>query len=141
MHGIHDVGTSGLSQIVELANHRLIAEVEIKCRFSLEGMHTQGDLGWNSFGLGVLDPDVFNDGINQGTVCKFIGTILKLLDAESHIIRWMTLILDIESQSLNLCYCLLKLGIVVTQEDPVIHIDHEDNVPTKEYAVIVNESV
>ncbi len=83
MRGIHDVGTSGLSQIVELADHRPIIEVEIKCRFFLEGMQTQGDLGWNRFGHGVLEPDVFNDGINQGTLCKFIGTISKLLDADS----------------------------------------------------------
>jgi hypothetical protein len=34
MRGIHDVGTSSLSQIVELADHRPIAEVEIKCRFT-----------------------------------------------------------------------------------------------------------
>ncbi len=136
MRGIHDVGTSGLSQIVELADHRPIIEVEIKCRFFLEGMQMQGDLGWNRFGLGVLDPDIFNDGINQGTLCKFIGTISKLLDADSHIIHWMALILNVESQSLNLCDRLLKLGIVVTQEDPNVHIDHEDNVPTKEYAVI-----
>ncbi len=73
MCGIHNVGTSGLSQIVELANHRRRVEVEIKCRFL--GMQMQGDLGWNRFGLGVLDPGVFNDGINQGTLCKFIGTI------------------------------------------------------------------
>ncbi len=69
MCGVHDVGTSGLSQIVELANHRPIVEVEIKCRFFVEGMQTQGDLGWNRFGLGVLDPDIFNDGINQGRLC------------------------------------------------------------------------
>jgi hypothetical protein len=54
MRGIHDIGTSDLSQIIELADHRRIVEVEIKCRFFLEGMQMQGDLGWNRFGLGVL---------------------------------------------------------------------------------------
>jgi hypothetical protein len=34
MRGIHDVGTSSLSQIVELADHRPIVEVAIKCRFT-----------------------------------------------------------------------------------------------------------
>ncbi len=34
MHGIHDVRTSSLSQKVELADHRPIVEVEIKCRFT-----------------------------------------------------------------------------------------------------------
>ena len=136
MRGIHDVRPSSLSQIVELAHQGQIVEVKVKCRFFLESMQMQRYLGWNRFGLGVLDPDVLNDGINQGTLCEFIGTISKLLDADSHLIFWMALILNVEFQSLNLCDRLLKLGIIVTQEDPVIHIDHEDNVPTKEYEVI-----
>ncbi len=136
MCGIHDVGTISLSQIVELANHRRIVEVEIECRFFLEDMQMQEDLSWNRFGLGILDPDIFNDGINQGTLCKFTGTTLKLLYADSHIIRWMALILDVESQSLNHFDRLLKLGVLVTQEDTVVHIDHENIVPTKEYTVM-----
>jgi hypothetical protein len=38
MGGIHDVRTSDLSQVVELADHRRIVEVEIKSRFFLESM-------------------------------------------------------------------------------------------------------
>jgi hypothetical protein len=34
MRDIHDVETSSLSQIIELADHRPIVEVEIKCRFT-----------------------------------------------------------------------------------------------------------
>ena len=34
MRGIHDVGTSSLSQKVELADHQPIVEVEIKRRFT-----------------------------------------------------------------------------------------------------------
>jgi hypothetical protein len=47
MRGIHDVKTSSLSQIVELANHRPIVEVEIKCRFtdSVEEADETDDLG------------------------------------------------------------------------------------------------
>ncbi len=63
-------------------------------------------------------------------------TRTKLLDVDSHVICWMALILDVESQSLNLSDRLLKLGIIVTQENTVIHVDHEDNVPTKEDTVI-----
>ncbi len=85
MGGIHDVRTSGLSQVVELADHRPIVEVEIKNRFFLESMQTQGDLGWNRFGVGILDPNIFNGGINQGTLCKLVGTISKLLDVDSHV--------------------------------------------------------
>ncbi len=63
MDGIHDVRTSGLSQVVELAKHRPIVEVEIKNRFFLESMQTKWDLGWNRFGVGILDPNVINDRI------------------------------------------------------------------------------
>jgi hypothetical protein len=97
MDGIHDVRTSGLSQVVELAKHRPIVEVEIKNRFFLESMQTQGDLGWNRFGVGILVHNVFNGGINQGMLCKFVGTISKLLDVDSHVICWMALILDVDS--------------------------------------------
>jgi len=99
-------------------------------------MQKQGDFGWNRFGVGILDPNVINDRINQGTLGKFVGTISKLLDVDSYIICWMALILEVESQSLNLSDRLLKLGIIVTQENTIVHLDHEDNVPTKEGAVI-----
>ena len=99
-------------------------------------MQTQGDLGWNRFGVGILDPNVFNDGINQGTLCEFVGTISEFLDIYSHVICWMALILDVESQSLNLSDCLLKLGVIITQENTIVHVDHEDGVPTEEYTVV-----
>ncbi len=136
MGGIHDVRASGLSQVVELANHRPIVEIEIENRFFFEGMQTQGDLGWNWFGVGILVPNIFNDRINQGTLCKFVGAISKLLDVDSHIICWMALILNVESQSLNLFDRMLKVGVIVTQENTVVHVYHEDDVPMKEYTVI-----
>ena len=47
----------------------------------------------------------------------------------------MALILDVESQSLNLSDPLLKLGVIITQENTIVHVDHEDGVPTEEYTV------
>jgi len=144
MDGIHDVRTSGLSQVVELAKHRPIVEVEIKNknRFFLESMLTQGDLGWNKFGVGILDHNVFNGEINQGRLCKFVGTISKLLDVDSHIIFWVAMILDVESQSLNLSDPLLKLGVIITQENTIVHVDHEDMVsPWKNTQSPINEAV
>jgi len=101
----------------------------------------EGDLGWNWFGVGILDPNVFNDRINQGALCKLVGAISKLLDVDSHVICWMVLILDVESQSLNLFDRMLKLGVIVTQENTVVNVYHEDDVPTEEYTDNTQSSI
>jgi hypothetical protein len=69
-------------------------------------MRLKGDLGWNWFGLGVADTPVFNDGVNQSTLSKFIEAITMFLDADSYIIFWVALILDVESQALDFLDCL-----------------------------------
>jgi hypothetical protein len=48
-------------------------------------MKLKGDLGYNWFGPGVADTCVFNDGVNQSTLSKFIEAITMFLDADSHI--------------------------------------------------------
>ncbi len=135
MCGIHDVRPSSLSQIVELAHHGPIIEVKVECRFFLENMQMQRYLGWNRLGLGVLDPNIPNDRVNQSLLGEFIRTVSKFLDIDAHIVHWMALILNIESQSLHLFKCLLKLGVVVAQEDAIVHKDHENDVTTKEDTV------
>ena len=67
---------------------------------------------------------------------ELVGSIVKLLDTDSHIIRWVALIFNVESLVLNLLDGLLKLGVVVAQEYTIVHIDHEDVVITKEDTVI-----
>jgi hypothetical protein len=74
-------------------------------------MESKRDLGWNWFGLGVTDSHVVNYGVNQSMLCKFIEAVAMFLDADSHIICWVALILDIESRVLDFLDCLLKLGI------------------------------
>jgi hypothetical protein len=65
-------------------------------------MHeVKGDLGWNWFGLGVADSRIFNDGVNQRMLSKFIEAVTMFLDADSHIICWVALILDVESHALD----------------------------------------
>jgi hypothetical protein len=85
---------------------------------------SQRDLGWNWFGLGVADSYIFNDGVNQSTLGKLIEAVAKFLDADSHIICWVALVLNVESQVLDFLDCLLKLGIAITQEDTIVHIDN-----------------
>ncbi len=86
-----------MSQIVELAHQGQIVEVKVKCRFFLESMQMQRYLGWNRFGLGVLDPNIPDDRVNQSSLGEFIRTVLKFLDIDAHIVHWMALILNIES--------------------------------------------
>jgi hypothetical protein len=69
-------------------------------------MKSKGDLGWNWFGLGVADFHVFNDIVNQSLSSKFIEAAAMFLDADSHIICWVALILDVESQVLDFLDCL-----------------------------------
>jgi hypothetical protein len=69
-------------------------------------MKLKGDLGWNRFGLGVGDSRIINDGVNQSTLIKFIEAVTMFLDADSRIIFWVVLILNVESQALDFLDCL-----------------------------------
>ncbi len=69
-------------------------------------MKSKGDLGWNWFGLGPTNTRVFNDGVDQSTLSKFIEAVAMFLDADSYIICWVALILDVESQALDFLDCL-----------------------------------
>jgi hypothetical protein len=111
MCSIHDVRTSSLSQVVELAYHRPVVEVEIKHLFILECMESKRDHGWNGFGLGVADSYVFNYGVNQSMLSELIEAFPKFLDADSHIFCLVALILDVESQALDfLGWLLAEVG-------------------------------
>ncbi len=87
-------------------------------------------------GFGVADTRVFNDGVNQSTLSKFIEAVTMFLDADSYIICWVTLILDVESQALDFLDCLKKLCIIISQEDTIIHVDHKNDVTAEEDTII-----
>jgi hypothetical protein len=52
---------------------------------------------------------------------ELIGSIVKLLDTDSHIIHGVALIFNVE---------------IVAQEYTIVHVDNEDDVITKEDTVI-----
>ena len=69
MHKIHEMYLENNRVVVtHVYNsdmfHYEDTEQKVKNRFFFGGMQMQGDLGWNRFGLRVLDPNIFNDGIN-----------------------------------------------------------------------------
>jgi hypothetical protein len=104
MCSIHDIREISLSQVVELVYHRPVVEV-IKHLFILECMESMRDLGWNWFGLGVANSYILNNGVNQKTLGKLIEAVATFLYADSHIICWVAMILDVESQILDFLVC------------------------------------
>jgi hypothetical protein len=66
---------------------------------------------------------------------ELIEAIANFVDA-ANIICWGALILNVESQVLDLLDCLLKLGVVITQEDTIVYIDHDNDVTAKEDKII-----
>ncbi len=99
-------------------------------------MKSKGDIGWNWFGLGVTDSCVFNDGVNQSTLSKFIEVVAMFLDADSYIICWVALILNVDTQALDSLECSWKLHIIIAQEDTIIQVDHENNVTAEEDTIV-----
>ena len=99
-------------------------------------MQLERYLGWNRLGLGVVEPDIVNDGFNKGALSELVGSISKLADVDPNIVSWMALVFDIESQILNFLDNGLKLRIIVPYENAVVYIDHENDVITEEYTVV-----
>ncbi len=67
---------------------------------------------------------------------EFVGIVLELLDINSNVVSWVTLIFNVESQTLHFLDDSLKLLIVVSYEDTVVYVDHENDVTAEEYTVI-----
>ena len=67
----------------------------------------QGSFGWNWLGLGVLDSNVGNDQVCQSSLGEIVGTVPMLLDVDTNIVRRMALVLNVESQALD----LLRSGV------------------------------
>ena len=61
---IHDVRPGGLSQIVELAYHGSVVEVQGERRLVKMGMQMLVDFGRNSLDFGVLEIRVLDDRVN-----------------------------------------------------------------------------
>jgi hypothetical protein len=81
---------------------RRVVEVKIERGCILESMELHGNLCRDWFHLSIGQLDISNDGINQGTLSKFIGSILHPYDVDSHVISWMSLVLDVQANVLDL---------------------------------------
>ncbi len=122
MSSIHDVRTSGLSQIIQFTNHRTVVEVEVEWRRILEGMEQDRDRGWDRLSLDVHQSYVSNDRVYQGALGKLIGSVLELLDVDSDIVSEMALILDVQPRILDFADGGLELFIVLTEKDPIVNV-------------------
>ncbi len=110
---IHDVASCGLSEVVQLVNNRTIIEVKVERRCIFESMELHGNLCRDWFHLGIDQVDISNDCINQGKLCELVGSITHLLDANSNMISWMSLIFDDEANDLNFTDDFLELFTIL----------------------------
>ncbi len=141
MSSIHDVRTSGLSQIIQFTNHRTVVEVVVEWRCILEGMDQDRDLGWDRLSLDDRQSYVSNDRVDQGTLGKLIGSVLELLDVYSDIVSGMALILDVQPRILDFADGGLELFIVLTKKDPIVNVDHENDIAAIEDAIVDHGSL
>jgi hypothetical protein len=100
MSSIHDVTSCGLSEVVQLTNDRTIVEVTVERGCIFESVELHGNLCREWFHLSIGQVDISYDGIDQGMLCKLVGSIMHLLDVDSHVISWMSLIFDVEANVL-----------------------------------------
>ncbi len=110
---IHDVTSCGLSEADQLANDRTIVEVKVERRCIIESMELNGNLCRDWFHRSIGQVDISNNGINQGTLCKFIGSITHLLDVDSHVISRMSFIFNVEANILDCPDDFLELLITL----------------------------
>ncbi len=141
MSSIHDVRTSGLSQIIQFTNHRTVVEVEVEWRRILEGMEQDCDLGWDRLSLDVRQSYVSNDRVDQGALSKLIGSVLELIDVDSDKVSGMALILDVQPRILDFADGGLELLIILTEKDPIVNVDHENDIAAIEDAIVNHGSL
>ncbi len=141
MSSIIDVRTSGLSQIIQFTNHRTVVEVEVEWRRILEGMEQDRNFGWDRLSLDVRQSYISNDRVYQGMLGKLIGSSLELLDVDSNIVSGMALILDVQPRILDFMDGGLELFIILTEKDPIVDVDHENDIAAIEDAIIDHGSL
>ena len=76
-------------------------------------MEQDCNLGRNRLGGRVVQSNIRNDSINQGTLGEFIGSILELLDVYSDIVSRVALIFDVQARFLNLTNGSLELLVIL----------------------------
>ncbi len=136
MSSIHDVRTSGLSQIIQFTNHRTVVEVGVEWRRILEGMEQDCNLGWDRLSLDVRQSYVSNDRVNQGALGKLIGSVLELFDVDSNVVSRMALIFDVRPRILEFADGGLELFIILTEKDPIVNVDQENDFAAIEDAIV-----
>ncbi len=136
MSSIHDVRTSGLSQIIQFTNHRTVVEVEVEWRRILEGMEQDRNLSWDRLSLDIRQSYVSNDRVDQGALGKLIGSVLELFDVDSNVVSRMALIFNVLPRILDFTDGGLELFIVLTKKDPIVDVDHENDIAMIEGAIV-----
>jgi hypothetical protein len=102
--GIHNVWTGRLRQIVKFARDGTIIKIQFKSWLVLVRKQNYVCLGRHWLGNSVLQPNIFNYGFDQCSLSELNSTSLKSFDINSNVVSRVTLILNLESQALELSY-------------------------------------
>jgi hypothetical protein len=113
----------------------MVVEVEVEWRHILEGMEQDRNLGWDRLSLDVRQSYVSNDRVNQGTLGELIGSILELFDVDSNVVSRMALIFNVQPRILDFADGGFELFIVLTKKDPIVDVDHQNDIATIEDAI------
>ena len=56
------------------------------------------------FGYGSLQSNIRNDGVNESLLGELNAPVLQTFDVNSHIVGWVTLVLNLKFQVLKVSY-------------------------------------
>ena len=103
MHGINDLWPCHLGNF---ANNSAVIKAIVEVRGIFERVEWLLDSSWDGFCcfLGIRETYILYDGINEGTLCEFIGAIIMLLNVDTNIVCWMPLILYVQTNTLKFLY-------------------------------------
>ena len=100
----HNVRTRRLCQVIKLT--RDISVVKVQCKYWLVIVSKQRyvRLGRHWFGNGSLQANICNDGVYERLLDELNASSLQPFDVDSHIVGWVTLVLNLNPRALKLSY-------------------------------------
>ena len=136
MHGVHDLGATRLTDVIEFADGRAVAHVE-GVRWLVEmGVEMLLDLGRNSLDLGVVELGVVDVGVNESALGKFERAVAETFDGNADVVSRMALVLDVESEVKELGDGGGDGRVVGAEKNTVVNINNEYDIAAIKHTII-----
>ena len=102
MDGVHNVWKGLLCQVlVELARDGSVVKNKCKSWFVLVSNQYDVCLCRHWFGNGSPYARILNDGVDECSLSELNATSIQTFDVNSHIVGWVTLVLNVKFQALK----------------------------------------